>query len=339
MSRAALARGYTPPVSRHVPYPPAEVYEAAAARATARAARDWTRADELRAEIEAAGWKVIDSGTRFRLEPATPPTVDDDARTRYGSAAAVPSVLDEPATTRFTVELLAEDWPEDLSRALAGLRAHAPEGTQVVIVANDPSPQQAGRLEPASPDLAAIAGRIPEVVWTSARLGHATARNVGLRRARGAVVVLADTSLEPTGDPLGPLEEAFADQGVAVAGPDAFVTPDLRSFGDATGPDADVIGLFWMAFRRDDYHRLGPLDERFAFHRSLDVWWSLVLREGQDPGAPPRAARRVALPLERHEDRGWTGLPDAERDRLSRRNFYRVLDRFRDRPDLRSAAR
>ena len=36
----------------------------------------------------------------------------------------------------------------------------------------------------------------------------------------------------------------------------------------------------------------------------------------------------------RHEHRGWTSLPEAERDRLSKRNFYRFLDRWRDRPDL-----
>jgi hypothetical protein len=27
-------------------------------------------------------------------------------------------------------------------------------------------------------------------------------------------------------------------------------------------------------------------------------------------------------------------VPDEERDRLSRRNFYRFLDRWRERPDL-----
>ena len=132
---------------------------------------------------------------------------------------------------------------------------------------------------------------------------------------------------------------ALADPGVAVAGPDGFVTSDLRRFDDAPGDRADVIGLAWLAFRRDDYRDLGPLDERFTFHRSLDVWWSLVLRAGSDGAVPPRAARRVDVPLARHEDRGWASLPEDDRDRLSRRNFYRVLDRFRDRRDLRSGVR
>jgi hypothetical protein len=40
------------------------------------------------------------------------------------------------------------------------------------------------------------------------------------------------------------------------------------------------------------------------------------------------------LPLERHEHRGWTSLPDDERDRQSKRNFYRIIDRFGSRRDL-----
>jgi hypothetical protein len=40
------------------------------------------------------------------------------------------------------------------------------------------------------------------------------------------------------------------------------------------------------------------------------------------------------LPLVRHEHRGWTSLPDEERDRQSKRNFYRIIDRFGSRRDL-----
>ena len=42
----------------------------------------------------------------------------------------------------------------------------------------------------------------------------------------------------------------------------------------------------------------------------------------------------LPLPALRHEHRGWTSVPDAERDRLSRRNFYRIIDRFGWRNDL-----
>ena len=320
-------------MQRPPPEPPAGVVAAARERAAARAARDWPRADALRAEIEAAGWKVIDRGTAFAFEPAAPPTIEEAGVTRYGSAAAVPSVLSEPPTARFTVVVVADDRPDDLARLLAGLRDLAPAGTQVVVVANEPAAAQADRLAAGSPDLALIGGLAPEVVWTSVRLGHAAARNAGLRRARGGVVVLADPSVELLGDALTPLEVVLADPALAVCGAFGLVATDLRHFAAAPGPAVDVIGLAWLAFRREDYLDLGPLDEKLVVERHLDTWWSLVLRAGAGD-QPPRGARRLDLPLRRHAPPDRPHLPAADLERLARRSFYRVLDRFRDRPDL-----
>jgi hypothetical protein len=42
----------------------------------------------------------------------------------------------------------------------------------------------------------------------------------------------------------------------------------------------------------------------------------------------------VTLPATRHEHRGWTSVADDERARLSKRNFYRIIDRFGPRRDL-----
>jgi hypothetical protein len=40
------------------------------------------------------------------------------------------------------------------------------------------------------------------------------------------------------------------------------------------------------------------------------------------------------LPVVRHDHRGYAELPEAERERLSKRNFYRIIDRFGWRRDL-----
>ena len=43
---------------------------------------------------------------------------------------------------------------------------------------------------------------------------------------------------------------------------------------------------------------------------------------------------KVPLPVERHEHRMWTHTAEDERARLSKRNFYRFLGRWRGRTDL-----
>jgi hypothetical protein len=309
---------------------PNEVLDAAHERAAARARRDWPEADRLRGVIEAAGWRIVDRGTDFALSPATPPTIEEAGAVRYGASADVPSRLTESPTTDATVVLIATDFPEDVTRAVTAVRENCAGQLNVdlVIVADGPSVEQDAALD--SLDASA------EVVRTSARLGTGAAWNIGIRRARAAIVVLMDTSVEPTGDVVGPLLAGLEDPSVAVAGGWGLVSSDLRKFEDAPPGDVDAIEAYLMAFRRTDAVERGPVDERFRFYRNLDIWWSLVLRdEGED--RPPRRAVAVDVPAIRHQHRGWTSVPDDERARLSKRNFYRIIDRFGHRPDLASA--
>ena len=105
---------------------PPEVEDAARRRADARAERDWDTADRLRAEIENAGWRVVDSGTGFRLEPANAPDLEVGGEIRYGRSEAVPSRLDEPATGLATVLVVASPDRGETARTLTALRDTTP---------------------------------------------------------------------------------------------------------------------------------------------------------------------------------------------------------------------
>jgi hypothetical protein len=354
--------------------PPAEIAQLVRERSEARSRHDWARADALKAQIEAAGWRVVDRGARSSVSPAAPANVEIDGETRYGSAASVPSLLDVPATTAWSVVIAASEQPERVSRLLSALRAHAPAGTQVVVVANDPSDAQVAALRPGAPDREPIGGIAPEVLRTSARLGYAAALNIALHRTTGELVILADGTARPTADAITPLADELADAAVAAAGafglwaaeegplrPNAL-DRDPVSAEDAEDPDvaADPTALEggWLAFRRADYRELGPLDERFVTPSWLDVWWSLRLRAGIEPdwlkvsdvaddgseGTEPEAQTNpepgVALATPRTAVA--VDLPlerddvpwPPDRSRLNRRNMYRVLDRFGWRDDL-----
>ena len=310
---------------------PDEILALAHERSRAREARDWAEADRLRAAIETAGWRIVDRGTDFALTPAAPPDLVEGEQVRYGASRNVPSRLEEAPEGLATIVLIATEWPDDLERALTGLRS-SPEGTSVVVVADAPSPAQAEALE--APGAGTATGPTAEVLWTSERLGHAAALNAGIRRASGPVVIVLDASVEPQGDVVTPLVDALRDPAVGVVGPWGLVSGDLRKFEDAPPGDVDAIGGYALAFRRADFAERGPLDERFRFYRNLDIWWSLVLRDEGEGHAPRRAVSVGGLPLVRHEHRGWTSLPDDERDRQSKRNFYRIIDRFGARRDL-----
>lgn len=324
---------------------PGSVQELARRRADARGRRDWTAADRLRAEIEAAGWKVIDQGLDFRLEPAQPPDRVIEGRILYGSSISVPSLLEEPAKAPVSLVLVAADRRESLSAMLDGLRAAAPPGTPAVIVVDAPGADAAGTD---TPDADAPDGDTPDVnlsegptetgvggahelLWLSQHLSPATAANAGLRRASGFVVVLLDERARPSGDIVTALAEALSDPTVAVAGAAGLHSVDMRRWEPAGPGDVDALAWGAIAFRREDFVNRGPLEERFLLSRSLGPWWSLVLRD-EGPDQPPRRARALALPLQIEPGDRSTDGPSAAR--AVKRDFYRVIDRFGDRYDL-----
>jgi Glycosyl transferase family 2 len=307
---------------------PEAVLSAAHERARARAAHDWDTADRLRGEIEDAGWTIVDRGTDFALSPAAPSDIEDGGRTRYGASRNVPSRLEEPPAGVATIVLIATDWPADLQRAIDGLRRNGPDGISLVVVADGASEEQAAALDSLEAPVDGV-----DVVMTSGRLGLAAALNVGIRRASGPVVLLLDTSVEPTGDIVTPLVRALEDEAVGVTGGWGLTSSDLRTFEEAPTGDVDAIEGYCLAFRRADYVARGPLDERFRFYRNLDIWWSLVLRD-EGEGESPRRAMSIELPAVRHEHRGWANMAEEERNRQSKRNFYRIIHRFGSRRDL-----
>jgi cysteinyl-tRNA synthetase len=303
---------------------PDEIRRAADERAAARAVRDWHTADRLRAEIEAAGWKVVDAGARYRLQRAYAPDRTEGAAVRYGRSESVASRLEEPDAAPASVVIVASVDAFDAARAGASVIAHSP-ATPIVVVSDAPSDEEV---------LDDLDGGI-EIVRTTGALGHGAALAIGLRRATGRVVVLMDPSVEATGDVVTPLVEALdRDPEVAVVGAFGLVSTDLRHYDEVEDGEAAAIEGYLMAFRRADVAARGPIDERFRFYRNLDVWWSLVLRDEGEGARPRRAVVVPGLPLIRHEHRAWSSVEPAERDRLSKRNFYRILDRFGHRSDL-----
>jgi hypothetical protein len=295
--------------------PPADVQRLLEERAEARRARDWPRADALRDELASRGWEPQDGPAGSTARPILAEPAPD--------AGAV-SYLDEPATVVASVQVVADEHPDDLVRCLGGLALHAPGiAWELVVVADEPS----FALDPVLDSVALPVE--PMVVASDGRLGWGGSRTLGLRHSRGELTILLDTSLEPVGDFLTPLVRAFDDERVGIAGGWGVTSGDGREFVDAPPGEVDAIEGYCLAIRREALRAVDGIDRRFRFYRNADLDLSFAVRD-----AGWRAVRTEPLPLVRHEHRGWTSLPEAERDRLSKRNFYRFLDRWGDRRDL-----
>lgn len=301
--------------------PPARVRALARERDEARREKDFLRADAVRDELASLGWRVRDGADGTTLE-AIP-------RARPLAPADVADRLHEPPTIGVSVQLLHEGFIEDTARFLRALDAHHDLGDVETIV-----------IDPGSGDAEAIVALTEEVPGARAVLldrdpGWAAARNAGIRSSSGAITVLADLSIEPEGDVLTPLAAALADPQVAVAGPIGVVTRDLFTWHEAAGDRCDAIEGYLLATRRDLLRDSGLLDERFTWYRNADLALSLQLRAH----AGGAEARRVEVPIRKHQHRGYLRYVDgAERDRMSRRNYNLLLERFRGAADLLTGA-
>lgn len=317
---------------------PAEVQAAAEARSRARAERDWATADRLRAEIESAGWRVVDRGVAFRLEPASPPDLEHDGEILYGRSDAVPSRLSDPEAGFASVVLVVEPGDPASLDAVRASAGHLPPDVDLIVVGDGIGDATALGIREVL-DGSPLPESHRELVRTSAPLGRAAALNAGIRRARASIVITIDASIEATDGYVAPLAAALQDSAVAVAGPFGLASADLRRFDEvlprpASTVDVAAVQGYLMVFRRADAAARGPLDEGFRFYRNLDVWWSLVLRDEGEDRVPRRAVAVPDIPVIRREPYAWTATDPGERERRSKRNFYRVLDRFRDRSDL-----
>lgn len=288
--------------------PPEDVRRLAEERARRRSAREFAEADALRERIREAGWEVVDrpDGFELRKPQAAPLRVP---------AAEVPSVLAEPISVDWSLHWLHEGWAEDVLRGIASFDRHA-RGRSVHHVVVEAVPASPGTWPQAI-----------EVVRLSDHPGFGAARNGGLVRSRGRHVAIVDGSVEATGDVLAPLEESLADPSVGLAGPAGLVTRDLREFREAPGPEVDAIEGYLMALPRDLLDRVS-FDRRYRFYRAADIDLSFQVK------ALGLRAVRIDVPIRRHAHRAWDAASPRDRARLSKRNMYRFLDRFRGRTDL-----
>lgn len=288
-------------------FAPAEVHDLAHARRDARRRREWAEADELLARIEAAGWRVVDRGTDFALEPLVPPDVVVDGVLVHGGPASVPSLLDAPPTNRRSVIVVG---------AADGVGPSPPPSAIVVVAgAVDAEPPPAGEL------VRLLPGTSGAALVTA-----------GVRRAAGEVVMVAWAGTPLDDGTLDELERVLDDPTVACAGTMGVRTTDLRALEPVTSGDADLLLAGVISFRRVDLIARLPLDERVVTSDRAAAWLSLRLREPEDPWAGGAFRRAVVVAADPAAIEARVATIGG--DRSARRDHYRLVDRFGRSPDL-----
>ena len=320
-----LGLGLEQPAAAHMV--PDDVKARLSERLRLRAAGEYAHADAIRDTLSDADYVVEDTTNGTRVRPKTAWEKRQEGWQSYSSPAEVPSLVEGPDAADLSIGIVACNYVEDVKRCvLSALKWADGRDVEMVVVDN-------GSVDGAADWLEEAAAGDPRlrVIHTDHMLGEAAAKNIVLKQCRGKLVVLLDTSAEVVGDLFSALDAMLEDKSVGVAGPFGLRTDDLHHFHDGEGEagDMDAMQAYCFAFRRECLPGVGLMRESFRFYRNLDIDYSFHFKD--------RGYRIVAdptLPIALHEHRVWSELPEGERDELSRKNYRRFLDKWRERPEL-----
>lgn len=304
---------HDPPPPAPNPQPPAAVLAWAEDRNRLRTEKKFAESDRLRDRITSVGYTVKDS-----------PTGPVFTLTRYADSKASPNRLEQPATCDWSINLLAYNNRAEIIRAARSALTWSKEfSIEVVIVDNG---SEDGTAEAIS-ELACADERM-RPVFLASNLGEGAGRNVGFRASGGKQIMVLGGHLEITGDVFTPLAATLIAEGVGATGSNGLVSSDLFSFNPAPTLECDALEFYLFAFRRERLQTVGLLDEKFFFYRNIDLDWSLAFK---DKGL--RLMTTHQLPITVHEH-PYLRMDSAERDKLSKKNYRRFLDKWRERKDL-----
>jgi GT2 family glycosyltransferase len=282
----------------------------------------YERADILKQQIEDAGYALKDNPRGAHL--VILPGVEVDG-TEYRTTRQLPSRLNEADDCTFSVNILASNNAEQTRRCIDSVLRYAETTVLEIILVDNAS------LDGIDVWAASYQQQDPRLhlIRATRRMGEAEARNAGLKQSRGCYVLLLDNSIELTGDIFTPLAKTLEQQNIGITGLRGLRTDDLRHFEESTAIEVEVIAGHCMAFKRALLKQAGLFDERYRYAHFMDIDFSFALR---DTGV--EAIVTPDLPVIRHAEQTDAGVSDAERSRITKRNFYRYLEKWGDREDL-----
>jgi glycosyltransferase involved in cell wall biosynthesis len=287
---------------------PADILALSHERDELRKRGHYDRADALKKRIEEAGYGIKDNPRGAHL--IILPSIEVNG-IFYRMARQAPSQLNESDTCLFSVLILANNRAEEVRRCVNSVLRHTGSQTIEVIVIDNASQDE-------------LHSWVREIQQEMAE-----ALNLGLKQGRGRYILQLDPSLELTGDIFTPLAHQLELAEVGITGLHGLRTDDLRHFEERkrerTGEDGEesdeveAITGSCIAFRRKLLKKIGLLDEGYRFPFFMDIDFNFTARD---------------LPVIHHPAQAEVSLSDAERSRLTRRNFYRFLEKWGDREDL-----
>jgi hypothetical protein len=293
---------------------PDSVHELARARQAARAEKDFALSDQLRDEIGAQGFEVVDVAGGYELRPKKRFPV-------YESTRDIRPI--NSGKYEITAAIIVEGFHEDAITCIRSIKANSQCAIAVLVIG-----------EPG--DLVNELDARTSLVQVNENFGWGENANALLRNITSDYVIVLDPSTTFTGDAATPvLEELKKRDFVAVGWRGGLVNleDDWRSTDDKGPGEVDVLFSYFFAMHREDALAARGFSNRAVFYRNADIEFSLNLRHSNG------RLLQMDLPLEQGRHHGYHDSDPEYRDAQSKKNYDRILERFRGKTAILSPRR
>ena len=293
---------------------PESVHELARARQEARAAKDFALSDTLRADIVAQGYEVVDVAGGYELRPKKRfPT--------YESTRDIKAI--NSGKYEITVAMIIDGFHEDAIETIKSVKENSDCAIAMLVLGD------AGALADQ------LDARTSLVVLTE-NFGWGESANALLRNVTSDYIVIMDPSTRFTGDAITPvLAELKKREYVAVGWRGGLINleDEWRSVDDKGVGEVDVLFSYFIAMHREDALAARGFNNRALFYRNADIEFSLALRHANG------RLLQMELPLVQNRHHGYHDSDPEYRDLQSKKNYDRILERFRGKTAILSPRR
>lgn len=287
--------------------------ELAQERLDARAAKDFAKADQLRDQIAALGFEVIDVAGGFEFR----------AKERFPSFASTRDLRAIKIAGDIAIAMIVDGFTSDAAETVRTIKAHT-DTPIIALVIGDPA------------ELVDEIDLQFQLVAITENFGWGENANALLKNISSKYLVIMDPSTRFTGDAMAPvLAELSKGEYSAVGWRGGLVNTDdeWRSVDDKGAGEVDVLFSYFLAINCADATNAGGFNNRAIYYRNADIEFSLRLRHANG------RLLQMDLPLEQARHHGYYDTEEEFREVQSKKNYDRILERFRGKSAILSPRR
>jgi len=282
-------------------------------RLDARAAKDFAKADLIRDQIAAMGFEVIDvaGGFEFRAKERFP---------RYASTRDIKAIK---VNGDIAIAMIIDGFTADAAETVRTIKAHS-DTPVIALVTVDPA------------ELIDEIDLQFQIIVITENFGWGENANALLKNVSSKNLVIMDPSTRFTGDAIAPvIAELNKGEFSAVGWRGGLVNTEdeWRSVDDKGAGEVDVLFSYFLALNSEDATNAGGFNNRAIYYRNADIEFSLRLRQSNG------RLLQIDLPLEQARHHGYYDTEESFREVQSKKNYDRILERFRGKSAILSPRR